>query len=316
METVRDFLSLGSKITADGGCSHEIKKMFAPWNKSYDQPRQCIKKQRCYFPDKCPSSQSYGFSSSHVWMWELDHKESSVLKNWCFWIGGVGLLRVQDSPRLFESPLDSNEIKPVNPKGNESWIFIGRTDAKAEAPILWPPNGKNWLTGKDPDAGKMEGRRRRGWQRMRWLDGITDLMDFSLSMLWELLMDREAWHVAVHGVERVWNDWATKLNWGYWIPPPLSSTLLMAHFKNQSTRGKKISCWTTIIMLFAGPHWLQPSPLMFLSTLLYLSIKEKPFLLDSETQILRLEQRMLYCNSHLEKILASVKPGFFFFFWQ
>ena len=120
--------------------------MLAAWKKSYDQPRQPIKKPRHYFADKVPSSQSYGLSSSHVWIWELDYKESWALKNWCFW--AVVL------EKTLESPLDCKEIKPVNPKGNQSWMFIGRTDAKTETPIVWPPDAKNWLIGKDPDAGK------------------------------------------------------------------------------------------------------------------------------------------------------------------
>ena len=121
-------------------------KTFASWKKSYDQPRQHIKKQRCYFADKSPSSQSYGFFSSHVWMWELNYKESWVPKNWCFWTVVL--------EKTFESPLDCKEIKQVNPKGKQSWIFIGRPEAGAETPILWPPDVKNWLLGKDPDAGK------------------------------------------------------------------------------------------------------------------------------------------------------------------
>ena len=120
--------------------------MLAPWKESYDQPRQHIKKQRHYFTNKGPSSQSYGFSSSHAWMWELDYKESWVLKNWCFWTVVL--------EKTLESPLDSKEIQPVNPKGNQSWIFIGRSDAEAETPILWPPDLKSWLICKDPDAGK------------------------------------------------------------------------------------------------------------------------------------------------------------------
>ena len=120
--------------------------MPAPWEKSYDKPRQHIKKQRHYFAKKGPYSQSYGFSRCHVWMWELDYKESWVMKNWCFW--PVGL------EKTLESPLDCKEIQPVHPKGNQSWIFTGRTDAEAETPILWPPDAQNWLIGKDPDAGK------------------------------------------------------------------------------------------------------------------------------------------------------------------
>ena len=120
--------------------------MLIPWKESYDQPRQHIKKQRHYFANKRLSSQSYGFSSSHVWMWELDYKEDWASKNWCFWTVVL--------EKTLESPLDSKKIQPVHPKGNQSWIFIGRTDAEAETPILRPSDAKNWLTGEDPDAGK------------------------------------------------------------------------------------------------------------------------------------------------------------------
>ena len=120
--------------------------MLAPCMKSYDQPRQHIKKQRHNLAHKGPSTQNYGFSSSHGWMWELDYKESWALKNWCFWTVVL--------EKTLESPLDCKEVQPVHPKENQSWIFIGRTDAEVETPVLWSPDVKNWLTGKDPDAGK------------------------------------------------------------------------------------------------------------------------------------------------------------------
>ena len=120
--------------------------MLTPWKKSYDQPRQHIKKQRYYFANKGQSSQSYDYSSSHVWMWELDHKGSWALQNWCFW---TVLLE-----KTVESPLDCKGIQPVHPKGNQSWIFIGRNDAEAEAPILWLLDVKNSLIRNNPDAGK------------------------------------------------------------------------------------------------------------------------------------------------------------------
>ena len=143
--------------------------MLAPWKKSYDQPRQLIKKQRHYFSNKGPSSQSYGFFSSHVWMWELNYKESWVPKSWCFWTVVL--------EKTLESPLDCKEIQSVYPKGDQYWIFIGRTNAEVETPILWPPDGKNWLIGIDPDAGKdwrqeekgMTEDEMAGWHH--WLNG-------------------------------------------------------------------------------------------------------------------------------------------------
>ena len=124
--------------------------MLASWKKNYDKPRQCINNQRHHFTDKGLYSQSYGFSSSRVWIWELDHKEGWALKNWCF--------QTVVLEKTLESPLNSKEIKPVNPKENQPWIFFGRTDVEVEAPILWPPDTKSWLTGKDPDAGKHWGQ--------------------------------------------------------------------------------------------------------------------------------------------------------------
>ena len=120
--------------------------MLAPWKKTCDKPRQCIEKQNHYFANKVLSSHSYGFSSSHVWMWELGHKEGRGPKNWC--------LQIVVLEKTIESPLDCKEIQPVNPKRNQPWIFTGRTDVKAESPILWPPDAKNWLIWKDPNAGK------------------------------------------------------------------------------------------------------------------------------------------------------------------
>ena len=140
--------------------------MLAPWKKSYDQPRQHIKEQRHYFVNKVPSSQGYGFSSSHVWMWALDHKESWVPKNLCFWTVVL--------EKTLESPLDCKEIQPVHPKVNQSWIFIGRTDAEAETAILWPPDGKSWLIGKDPDTGNDWRQEEKGMTRMSgWMASPT-----------------------------------------------------------------------------------------------------------------------------------------------
>ena len=130
--------------------------MLTPWKKSYDKPRQNIKKQRHYFANKGPSSQSYGFSCGHVWIWELNYKESWVSKNWLFWTVVL--------ENTLESPLDSKEIQPVHPKGDQSWIFIGRTHAEAETPILRPPDAKSWIFWKDPDA-------RKDW---RWKKGTTE----------------------------------------------------------------------------------------------------------------------------------------------
>ena len=158
VETVTAFILGGSKITVNGECSHEIKGPCS-LGKSYDRLRQHLKKQSHY--NKGPSNQSYGFSSSHVWMWELDCKESWVLKNWRLWTVVL--------EKTLESPLDSKESQSVHSKGNQSWIFFERADAEVETPVLWPPDAKNWLTGKDPwcweilKAGEEDNRRWDGW---------------------------------------------------------------------------------------------------------------------------------------------------------
>ena len=154
-----------------------------------------------YSKCKGPSSQSYGFSSSHVWMWELDYKESWVLKDWCFWTVVL--------EKTLESPLDCKEIQPVNPKGNQSWMFFGGTDGEAETPVLWPPDA-NWLIGKDPDAGKDWKWEEKGTTEDEMVGWHHWLNGHEFEQAQELLMDREAWCAAVHGVAKRWtwlSDW-------------------------------------------------------------------------------------------------------------
>ena len=150
--------------------------MLTPWKESYDQPRQHIKKQRHYFANKGPSSQGYGFSSGHVWMWELDCEESWAPKNWCFWTVVL--------EKTLESPLDCKEIQPVHPKGDQSWVFIGRTDVEVETPILWPPDAKSWLIWKEPDAGKEWGQEELFKTERTTFSKYQIRSDQSLSCVW------------------------------------------------------------------------------------------------------------------------------------
>ena len=185
-----------------------MKLKDTPWKESYDQPRQHIKKQRHYCVNKGPSSQGYGFSSGHVWMWELDYKESWVQKNWCFWTVVL--------EKTLESPLDCKEIQPVHPKGDESWVFTGRTDVEAETPIPWPHWKRPWCWERLRAGGEGDDR---GWDS--WMASLTQ-------WTWVWVNFRNWWWIGRPGVlqfmgsQRVGHDWATELNCIHTFPFLLS----------------------------------------------------------------------------------------------
>ena len=194
-----------SKITADGDCSHEIKRHWFLGRKAMTNLDSIFKSRDITLPTKVCLVEAMVFSSSHVWVWELDYKESWVQKHWCFWTVVL--------EKTLESPLDCKEIQPVHPKGNQSWIFFGRTNTEAEPPVLWPPGAKNWLIWKDPNAGKdwkWEEKGTTGWDG--WMTSLTWWTSVCISSGSWWWTGRPG-VLQFTGLQRIGHDWTTELNW-------------------------------------------------------------------------------------------------------
>ena len=249
VETVSDFIFLGSKITKDGDCNNEIRRRLLFGS------RQHIKKQRHYFVNKDPSSQGYGFSSSRIWMWYLDYKESWAPKNWCFCIVVL--------EKTLESPLDCNEIQPVRCKGDQSWVFIGRTDVEAETSILLPADAKSWLIWKDPHAGKIEVRRKRDGRRWDcWMASLSQ-------RTWVWVNSRSWWWTGRPGVlwfmgpQRLGHNWVTQLT--DWVlinftcgslGNLLGTKKINTSFKTRDQTFQKFELMGICILWLRESHWI------------------------------------------------------------